>query len=183
MGALRRITLLLVAAVAVVAAGCGTDGPGPGSTWTIDAVDRSGVFGSITITRGDIVDLPDPLGEAVPGATRAMLVHVAYETDRGSDTGYGAVEWGASVGDEEISEAAASFRIQHLVSQLDWPVEGALGTQLPGGREPLEGWIVIALSEDELRQPVTLRYQPLLVDLGNNAFDNQLETELVIHEP
>jgi hypothetical protein len=174
----------LVLLVALIA-GCGAAPvpPQPGASWTIDAVDRAGEFGTITIERGEVIDLRGRMRQAVPGATRGILVHIGYTPTRASDTGFGAFDWGAAIGDADIGVAEASLRRLALAGDVDWPVEPSLGTLLPGGADPLAGWLVIAVSPAELQGPITLRYQPLLEVLGPNASDNRLVSEIVIHDP
>ena len=178
---MRPLARLGLLAVLTIVAGCANQQPAPGSTWAIDAVDESGTFGTITIERGDVVALPGHMRGAVPGATHGILVNVSYAPDRAGDNGYGMIDWGAAVGDEEVTVGGASFRVFGLDSGVDWPVEGRLGMCLPGCAEPLAGWFLIAVNAAELDGRVTLRYQPLLVDMGNNASDNELVTEVVIH--
>jgi hypothetical protein len=178
-----RSRLPALALLAVLITACAARGPQPGATWTIDAVDRAGTYGTITITRGEVIELPAPALAAIPGATRGILVHVSYAPDRPNNTGMGPFDWGAAVGDEEVDIAGARVRVLGLHTGADWPVEPTLGTKIAGSDDALEGWFAIAVSLDELAQPVTLRYQPLLVDLGNNASDNQLVSEVVVLDP
>ena len=170
-------------------AGCASsDQPSPiepGNTWMIEAVDQTGVFGTITLERGEVIDLPAEarMGAAVPGATHGILVHIEYESHRAGDAGIGLFDWGARTRQEAVPVAEASVRVSGLVSNAAWPVEPGLGTRLPGSANPLAGWLVIAVTPAELEGQVTLQYQPIVVDLGNGGADARLVSEVVVHDP
>ena len=166
---------LLLASLVVVASGCGgiLDRPQVGDTWQIEGVDHSGVFGTITIERGEIIRLP-PGANAdtfAPGANRGILVRVSYEPDRPSDAGFGSLDWeGDPIGPERP-------RIMGLAQGIDWPVNGTLPNQLPGSANSISGWLIIPVTEAELDQPVNLLYQPMLTDEPESV------AEIVIHAP
>jgi hypothetical protein len=170
---------LLVALVLIV--GCTQElvPPEVGDTWQIDAVDRSGTFGSITIERGEVIRLPAGSDADIflPGASHGVLVHMTYEPARPSDSGFGSFDW-----DGRVPPPGAS-RIMGLVSGVNWPVEGTLPTKLPGAADSIAGWMVIPVTEADLRQPITLVYQPIIADAGNGDRNPQVVTELVVHAP
>ena len=171
----------LLVALALAVGGCVVTPVPPevGDTWQIDAVDHSGTFGSITIERGEIIPLP-PGTDAdffAPGASRGVLVQMSYEPERPSDAGYGSIDWEGRVA--ELGEP----RIMGLVRGVDWPVFGTLPTQLPGSEGAIEGWMVIPVTEAELRQPITLVYQPIISDAGNGEQNPQVVSEVVVYAP
>ena len=172
---------LLLVALLLVVGGCSAKiaQPKVGDTWQIAAVDRSGAFGSITIQRGEVIPLPPGTDAEVfaPGANRAVLVHIAYEPERPSDSGFGSFDW-----DGRVAPPGAS-RIMGLVSGVDWPVDGTLPMQLPGSANAIAGWMVIPVTEAELGQPITLVYQPIIADGGNGESNPEVVSEIVVYAP
>lgn len=172
---------LMICAVLLVVGGCGQTlvPPEVGDTWQIEAVDRSGAFGTITAERGEVIPLPPGTNAEAfaPGATRAVLVHIAYEPERPSDSGFGSFDW-----DGRVAPPGAS-RIMGLVSGVDWPVDGTLPMQLPGSANAIDGWLVIPATEAELGQPITLVYQPIIADGGNGESNPEVVNEIVIYAP
>lgn len=118
------------------------------------AIDESGMFGSITVERGEVVSLPPGAQVFYPGSTHGVLVHKAYEPVRPSDAGFGSVDWGSR-----------PVSLRGLISDVDWAVEGRpLPNQLPGSDNAINGWLVTPATEADLRSPITLLYQPLITD-------------------
>ena len=153
--------------------------PEVGDTWQIDAVDRSGTFGSITIERGEVIRLP-PGNDAeafAPGSSHGVLVRMTYEPARPSDAGYGSIDWEGHVAEP------GQPRIMGLVQGMDWPVFGPLPNQLPGSDSTIEGWMVIPVTEAELGQPITLVYQPIIANAGNGEQNPEVVSEIVIYAP
>jgi hypothetical protein len=153
--------------------------PEVGDTWQIEAVDRSGAFGSITIERGEVIRLP-PDSDAetfVPGASRGVLVHMTYEPVRASDAGYGSIDWEGRVAEP------GQPRIMGLIRGVDWPVFGTLPNRLPGSEGTIEGWMVIPVTEAELGQPITLVYQPVIADAGNGERNPEVVSEIAVYAP
>lgn len=179
---MRPATLVRLAIylILVLAAGCsfGPDRPEVGDTWEIDGVDMTGVNGTITIERGEIIAMP-MAGPFVPPGSRAILIHISYEPARDSDTGYGPFDWGARPDDEEEGIGLVP-RVLPLVSEAEWPVEPHLGQMLPGSSDPLEGWVVVAVSPAQLAGEVYLVYQPFL---ANGGTESKEITEILIHAP
>ena len=179
---MRPATLVRLAIylILVLAAGCsfGPDRPEVGDTWEIDGVDMTGVNGTITIERGEIIAMP-MAGPFVPPGSRAILIHISYEPARDSDTGYGPFDWGAAP--TMRRKASASCRACcRFVSEAEWPVEPHLGQMLPGSSDPLEGWVVVAVSPAQLAGEVYLVYQPFL---ENGGTESKELTEILIHAP
>ena len=181
--------VLILAVMALAAAGCTVDptpepdGPRAGDTWVLEGADRAGVFGEITVTRGDVITLPPEAnaGAMVPGASHGVLVHVRYEHDRANDSGIGAFDWGGRTGGDGEG-ADGRFRMGALVSNVDWPVGPFLGTLLPDNDQSLEGWFYIAATPQDLDGPIFLQYQPLLVPTGG-GFGPELVDEILIYAP
>ena len=166
---------LFIAGLLVFIGGCTAtlDRPPVGDTWQIDGIDQSGVFGTITVERGEIIRLP-PGANAdafAPGADRGILVRVSYEPDRPSDAGFGSLDWEGDV------TGPGGPRIMGLAQGIDWPVNGTLPNQLPGSANSISGWLIIPVTEAELDQPVNLLYQPMLADEPESV------AEIVIHAP
>lgn len=178
----------IFAALSILASSCSTDPPPPtgpqaGDTWQIEAVDRAGVFGQITITRGDVINLPPEVdaGALVPGGSHGVLVHVRYGHDRANDSGIGAFDWDGRT-DDDAEGSAGPFRFGALVSNVEWPVGPTLGTLLPDSDRSLEGWFYIAATSQDLDGPIFLQYQPLLLATGG-GFSQELVDEILIYTP
>ena len=175
---MRRLpALLLSATIGITACAAGPDRPEVGETWQIEGVDSSGVFGTITVELGETIDVP-AAARVVAGA-RGILVHISYEPARANDSGYGAFDWMARLPNEETLETIPP-RVFGLVSNAQWPVEPTLGTRLPGGADALAGWMVVAVTPDELEETILLRYQPLPT---RDLVDPETVREIVIHAP
>lgn len=166
----RLLALLLVAV-----GGCGTNPEPPQAldTWQIDAVDQSGVFGTITVERDALIRLPpgSRVADHNPGAARGLLVLLTYQPDRASDSGFGAFDWDAR------GRAARVPGIAGLDSGANWPVDGTLPTRLPGSDRFIGGWMVIPVTEADLRQPITLLYVPIIAD------EPEAIAEIVVYAP
>lgn len=175
-GAVQRLGL---GVTLIIATGCSVvpDRPAAGATWQIEAVDQAGAFGTITIERGEIIPVPPG---SHPVATHGVLVHISYEPDRPSESGFGELDWGARLSREE-NAADLPPRLMALVSDPGWPAE-PLGSKLPDVAEPLAGWIVVAVTELELAEEILLRYQPHIVPDGN-GLGAELVSEITIHVP
>jgi hypothetical protein len=178
----RAIRWLSLAMTVLAGCSVGLDPPEVGGTWQIDAVDQAGVFGTITIERGEILDLPGYSDPAFPGATRGIAVHITYAPQRASDTGYGALDWETSTAAEVPVEGRMGLT-NPVPAEADLPEGSALGSVLPDVRQVLSGWIVIPVSDEVLKGPVNLRYQPFLVPAGGNGLTSQLVSEITIHAP
>ena len=170
---MRRQLLLVLLLLVIGGCASGARKPEAGDTWQLAAEDLSGTFGAITVERGAIIPLP-PGTDAdifVPGATRGILVHISYEPQRPSDVGYGSLDW------ESRGTSPGEPRIMGLVRGVDWGVDGTLPTQLPGSANSIGGWMVIPVTEADLGQPITLLYQPIIVD------EPAPVAEIVVHAP
>jgi hypothetical protein len=181
----RAILRIGVGLTVLFASGCSAapERPQAGDSWQIEAVDLSGANGTITVERGAIIAMPERV-RFVPDASHGILVHISYAPDRPNDAGYGAFDWGARLAREEDEfESGMLPRVLPLLEAVDWPVEPFLGTKLPESADPLAGWMVIAVSPDELAQEILLTYQPHLDRVQNGGFEARPVTDILIHAP
>lgn len=132
----------------------------PGATVTMDAVDATGVWGSITLTRGP--DLGRNLEEASDAQGFGLEVHIAYRADRmPNPPAFGADDWTVVLAADGTPVGSAAIVL------TQGPEKQPLGTY-PGAIDifttPTEGtlwWVVpIEAADDQLE----LVYRPSALD-------------------
>lgn len=140
----------------------------PGDTLILAAIDRTGRYGTITLTRGGERPIrADERQQAVHagGATTVVEVHVAYTPARASDSGFGSFDWQFWVGGE-LDVDGAPLLFPPLVSGPDF-----LRDAPAGHATRLSGDIGVPIPPSAAGKAVYLVYAPKIVPIADNQFD------------
>jgi hypothetical protein len=129
----------------------------PGDTVTLAAVDRTGRYGTITVTRGQVRPVrPDERERAdADGATTVLDVHIAYLPVRASGIGFGKSDWGYVLESDNPSVVIAAILYLPIVRGPD-----ALGTALSSSSVALSGTIAIPVPR-RADLTIALLYDPI----------------------
>ncbi|MDQ2933381.1 MAG: hypothetical protein M3R49_00100 [Chloroflexota bacterium] len=152
----------------------------PGDTVTMAAIDRSGRYGTITLTRrGERPIRADERQQAVHtgGATTVVELHIAYVPARASDSGIGNIDWQVWVGGE-LDVAGDPLLFPPLVSGPD-----SLGDEIPGRAAVLSGIIGVAIPPSAAGRAVYLVYAPFIVPIADNQFDWKVVARIRVWGP
>jgi hypothetical protein len=140
----------------------------PGDTVTLAAIDRSGRYGTITLTRGGERPIrADERQQAVHagGATAVVEVRIAYTPARASDSGFGNFDWQFWV-NGELDVDGAPLLFPPLVSGPDF-----LRDEPAGRATGLSGDIGVPIPPSAAGKAVYLLYAPKIVPIADNQFD------------
>lgn len=151
----------------------------PGNTVTIAAVDQSGRYGTITVTRrGERLVRADERQQVADtgGAITVVEVHVAYLPERATDTGFGYLDWQVWV--DGTLEAGGA---QVVFPALLFSGAGRLPNQLHGNAEA-SGLVAVPIPPSAVGKAVYLVYAPNIEPV-DNGFDRKVITRVKIWGP
>ena len=152
----------------------------PGDTVTLAALDRSGRYGTITLTRrGERPIRADERQQAVHagGATTVVEVQIAYMPARASDSGFGNFDWQFWV-DGELDVDGAPLLFPPVVSGPDF-----LSDAPTGHATGLSGDIGVPIPPSAAGRAVYLVYAPKIVPIADNQFDFKVVARIRVWGP
>jgi hypothetical protein len=147
---------------------------------TFAAVDQSGQFGTITVTRrGERAVRADEQQQVAMtgGAMSVVEAEIAYAPARASDTGFGTFDWWVWV-DGALNPGGFPDLFPTIANG-----NASLGNELPGHAEPRDGILGVQIPPSAAGKAVFLVYVTGIQPPPENPFDRKSTTRVQVWGP
>jgi len=151
----------------------------PGNTVTFAAVDHSGQFGTITVTRrGERPVTADELQwlAGTGGAMTVVEVEIAYAPQRPSDSGFGIFDWQVWV-DGTFYPGGSPSLFMPITSA------GQTTNEVAGHADPRVGILGVPIPPSAAGKAVFLVYTPGFLPCCDNPFERKSTTRVQVWGP